>query len=31
MFFFRALYKQHPYYEKVRNEQIEAHIILLCF
>ena len=23
MYFFQGLYKQHPYYEKIRNERIE--------
>ncbi len=30
MYFFRALYKQHPYYEKVRNEQIESKDKVSC-
>ena len=30
MYFFMALYKQHPYYEKVRNEQIESKDKISC-
>lgn len=30
MYFFRALYKQRPYYEKVRNEQIESKNKVSC-
>ena len=30
MYFFRALYKQHLYYEKVRNKRIESKDKVSC-
>lgn len=30
MYFFMALYKQHPYYDKVRNERIESKDKVSC-